>query len=172
MGLYYTTKRKADRGKFRTPSLRELKYTAPYMHNGAFFELDEVIDFYDEGGGQDSNKSPLLKKLGLSDEEKEICWPSWSRSRAISLCSSSPLNCRRTRPCRKEESMTQEAKENRPCMSRRAFLLTGGVVGPDLTFAGERRKDPKWHVEHFKFPQKVSSGSAMPAYAHLSPPDL
>ena len=68
--------------------------------------------------------------------------------------------------------MTQEAKENRPCMSRRAFLLTGGVVGPDLTFAGERRKDPKWHVEHFKFPQKVSSGSAMPAYAHLSPPDL
>ena len=71
LGLYYTTKRKADRGKFRTPSLRELKYTAPYMHNGAFFELDEVIDFYDEGGGQDSNKSPLLKKLGLSDEEKE-----------------------------------------------------------------------------------------------------
>ena len=71
MGLYYTTKRKADRGKFRTPSLRELKYTAPFMHNGAFFELEEVIDFYNEGGGQDSNKSPLLKKLGLSDEEKE-----------------------------------------------------------------------------------------------------
>ena len=71
LGLYYTTKRKADRGKFRTPSLRELKYTAPFMHNGAFFELEEVIDFYNEGGGQDSNKSPLLKKLGLSDEEKE-----------------------------------------------------------------------------------------------------
>lgn len=71
LGLYYTTKRKADRGRFRTPSLRELKYTAPYMHNGAFFELDEVIDFYDEGGGEDSSKSPLLKKLGLSDEEKE-----------------------------------------------------------------------------------------------------
>ncbi len=71
LGLYYTTKRKADTGRFRTPSLRELKYTAPFMHNGAFFELDEVIDFYDEGGGEDANKSPLLKKLGLSDEEKE-----------------------------------------------------------------------------------------------------
>ncbi|MCY3823267.1 MAG: c-type cytochrome [Nitrospinae bacterium] len=71
LGLFYTTKREADRGRFRTPSLRELKYTAPYMHNGAFFELDEVIDFYDEGGGQDANKSPLIKKLGLSDEEKE-----------------------------------------------------------------------------------------------------
>ena len=71
LGLFYTTKREADKGRFRTPSLRELKYTAPYMHNGAFFELEEVIDFYDEGGGQDANKSPLIRKLGLSDEEKE-----------------------------------------------------------------------------------------------------
>ena len=71
LGLFYTTKREADKGRFRTPSLRELRYTAPYMHNGAFFELDEVVDFYDEGGGQDANKSPLIRKLGLSDEEKE-----------------------------------------------------------------------------------------------------
>lgn len=71
LGLFYTTKREADKGRFRTPSLRELKYTAPYMHNGAFFELDEVIDFYDEGGGQDANRSPLIRKLGLTDEEKE-----------------------------------------------------------------------------------------------------
>ena len=71
LGLFYTTKREADKGRFRTPSLRELKYTAPYMHNGAFFELDEVIDFYDEGGGQDANKSPLIRKLGLTDDEKE-----------------------------------------------------------------------------------------------------
>ncbi len=71
LGLFYTTKRAADKGRFRTPSLRELKYTAPYMHNGAFFELEEVIDFYDEGGGEDANKSPLIRKLGLSDEEKE-----------------------------------------------------------------------------------------------------
>lgn len=71
LGLYYTTQLPADRGRFRTPSLRELRYTAPYMHNGVFEVLEEVIDFYDRGGGDDPNKSPLLKPLNLSDEEKE-----------------------------------------------------------------------------------------------------
>jgi cytochrome c peroxidase len=70
LGLYYTTKRPADMGKFRTPSLRELKYTAPYMHNGAFKTLEEVVDFYDRGGGDDPNKSPLLRGLGLTAQEK------------------------------------------------------------------------------------------------------
>jgi len=71
LGLYYTTKQEADKGKFRTPSLRELKYTAPYMHNGVFNTLEEVIEFYNRGGGDDPNKSPLLKPLGLSDREKK-----------------------------------------------------------------------------------------------------
>ena len=51
LGLYYTTKVAADKGKFRTPPLRYLLYTAPYMHNGVFETLDEVVDFYNEGGG-------------------------------------------------------------------------------------------------------------------------
>lgn len=71
LGLYYMTKRKEDMGKFRTPSLRELKYTAPYMHNGVFFTLEEVVDFYNQGGGEDPNKSPLLKPLTLTEEEKK-----------------------------------------------------------------------------------------------------
>jgi cytochrome c peroxidase len=71
MGLYYQTKNPKDIGKFRTPSLRELKYTAPYMHNGIFYTLDEVVDFYDKGGGGGPNKSPLVKKLGLSAQEKK-----------------------------------------------------------------------------------------------------
>jgi cytochrome c peroxidase len=71
LGLYYTTKRDDDRGKFRTPSLRELKYTAPYMHNGVFGSLEEVIEFYNRGGGEDRNKSPLLKPLGLTDQEQK-----------------------------------------------------------------------------------------------------
>ena len=71
LGLYYTTKVEADRGKFRTPSLRELKYTPPYMHNGAFFTLEEVVDFYDQGGGNDLKKSPLLRPLRLTAEEKK-----------------------------------------------------------------------------------------------------
>jgi len=71
LGLYYTTKRDEDKGKFRTPTLRELKYTAPYMHNGAFFTLEEVVDFYDQDGGQDPGKSPLLRPLRLSAQDKK-----------------------------------------------------------------------------------------------------
>ena len=58
-GLFYVTQRPADMGKWRTPSLRELKYTAPYMHSGAFETLDEVVAFYNAGGGQDSGLKPL-----------------------------------------------------------------------------------------------------------------
>jgi len=71
LGLYYTTKRDEDRGKFRTPSLRELKYTAPYMHNGVLRTLEEVVAFYDRGGGDDPNKSKLIRPLGLTEQEKK-----------------------------------------------------------------------------------------------------
>lgn len=70
LGLYYVTKRSGDIGKFRTASLRELMHTAPYMHNGVFKTLPEVIDFYDQGGGEHANKSPLIKPLGLTPQEK------------------------------------------------------------------------------------------------------
>jgi cytochrome c peroxidase len=69
-GLYYQTKNPKDIGKFRTPSLREVKFTAPYMHNGAFATLPEVVEFYNAGGGSDPQKSALLKPLGLSPAEK------------------------------------------------------------------------------------------------------
>jgi cytochrome c peroxidase len=71
-GRYLDTKKDEDRGKFRTPPLRELKYTAPYMHNGVFNTLEEVIEFYDQGGGEDpfGTKSPLIKALGLTKAEK------------------------------------------------------------------------------------------------------
>ena len=60
----------SDMGKFMTPSLRELNYTAPYMHNGMIKTLAEVVEFYNQGGGEDSNKDPLLKPLNLTDAEK------------------------------------------------------------------------------------------------------
>jgi cytochrome c peroxidase len=73
-GLYYRTKQKADKGKFRTPSLRYTIYTAPYMHNGTFWDLFEVVEFYNEGGGENefaSTKTDIIKPLDLSDEEIE-----------------------------------------------------------------------------------------------------
>jgi len=77
-GAYFRGKNKWDLGKFRTPSLRYTMYTAPYMHNGAFYTLDEVVDFYNKGGFDEDNrttgwpktKSKLIKPLGLSDDEK------------------------------------------------------------------------------------------------------
>lgn len=71
LGLFLETKGNDDIDKFRTPPLRELKYTAPYMHNGVFFTLEEVIDFYDQGAGNDPSKSPLMKPLGLTAEDKK-----------------------------------------------------------------------------------------------------
>ncbi len=67
-GRYLITKRKADWKAFRTPTLREISKTAPYMHNGVLKTLDEVIEFFDGGGGK-GNK--VLKPLGLSGEEKK-----------------------------------------------------------------------------------------------------
>jgi cytochrome c peroxidase len=53
-----------------TPTLRELKYTAPYMHNGMIKTLEDVIAFYNRGGGNDVNKDPRIKPLGLSKDER------------------------------------------------------------------------------------------------------
>ncbi len=72
-GLYFRTKETADLGKFRVPSLRYTKYTAPYMHNGMIATLKDVVDFYDAGGGTNefsATKTKLIKPLGLNDTEK------------------------------------------------------------------------------------------------------
>lgn len=60
----------SDIGTFITPTLRELKHTAPYMHNGILKTLKDVVAFYNKGGGEDANKDKLLKPLGLSAKEQ------------------------------------------------------------------------------------------------------
>jgi cytochrome c peroxidase len=60
----------SDIGKFNTPTLRELKYTAPYMHNGMIATLADVVAFYNDGGGDDANKDERMKPLGLSADEQ------------------------------------------------------------------------------------------------------
>ena len=78
-GAYFRAKRKEMLGKFRTPSLRYTKYTAPYMHNGTIPTLEAVIDFYDRGGvaddgrttGYPKTKSALIQPLGLTEQDKK-----------------------------------------------------------------------------------------------------
>ena len=66
-GRYLITRDKKDWKAFRTPTLREIAKTGPYMHNGVLATLDGVIEFFDQGGGK-GNK--VLKPLGLTTEEK------------------------------------------------------------------------------------------------------
>jgi cytochrome c peroxidase len=70
VGRYEVTRMESDKGAFKTPTLRSITETAPYMHDGAFKTLEEVVDFLDQGGGSNPNLSPLVKPLGLSKEEK------------------------------------------------------------------------------------------------------
>lgn len=77
-GLGLTTKRDADNGKFKIPSLRNIAVTAPYMHDGRFKTLSDVIDHYKESISnhpnldqrlRDKNMQPL--RMGISDYEKQ-----------------------------------------------------------------------------------------------------
>ncbi len=70
-GRYEVTRREADRRAFRTPSLRNVALTAPYMHDGSFATLEEVIDFYARGGWPgDPRQDPRIRPFGLDAEER------------------------------------------------------------------------------------------------------
>ena len=71
LGLYRITESPDDRWKFRTQTLRNVSLTAPYMHNGRFDTLREVIDFYDRGGVPNELLSPLIRPLELTEKEKQ-----------------------------------------------------------------------------------------------------
>jgi cytochrome c peroxidase len=59
-----------ERGQFRVPTLRNLAYTAPYMHDGRFKTLDEVLDHYQSGGHAGMNVSPNVRKLQLNKQDR------------------------------------------------------------------------------------------------------
>ena len=61
---------RSDYGTFMTAPLRELNYTAPYMHNGMLATLPDVVAFYNDGGGDDPNKDKRLRKLDLGAAEQ------------------------------------------------------------------------------------------------------
>jgi cytochrome c peroxidase len=70
-GRFAVTKDPKDWGAFKTPTLREIEHTAPYMHDGRFQTLDEVVDFYDKGGLPNKNLDEKIKKLNLTDTDKK-----------------------------------------------------------------------------------------------------
>lgn len=71
LGRYAVTRQDKDRGGFKTPTLRSVAQTAPYMHDGAFKTLEEVIDFYDKGGGKNPQLDPFITPLNLTPDEKK-----------------------------------------------------------------------------------------------------
>lgn len=60
-----------DEGKFRVPTLRNIALTAPYMHDGRFATLEEVLDHYNQGGHPGLNVSPNVRPLHLSEQDKQ-----------------------------------------------------------------------------------------------------
>jgi len=69
-GRVTVTSAPADRGAFKTPTLREISRTAPYMHDGSLMSLPQVIDYYDTGGAKNPSLDPKLRALHLSSMEK------------------------------------------------------------------------------------------------------
>jgi cytochrome c peroxidase len=70
-GRFAMTGIERDRGSFKTPTLREIARTAPYMHDGSLATLADVVEFYDKGGRPNRNMFPLIAPLRLSAEDKQ-----------------------------------------------------------------------------------------------------
>jgi cytochrome c peroxidase len=70
LGRYMVTKNPEDIGAFKTPTLREIARSAPYTHAGRFKTLEEVVNFYNQGGVKNPHQDPLIIPLELTDQEK------------------------------------------------------------------------------------------------------
>ena len=72
-GLFYTTRKESDRYKFKTPMLRNIKYTAPFFHSGAFQTLDEVLEHYAKGAnGVDEYDASKLKNFEQKNYKRSL----------------------------------------------------------------------------------------------------
>ena len=71
LGRFEVTGDNQDRGRFKTPGLRNVELRAPYFHNGRFQTLEDVVAFYNRGGDFDApNKAPQIQPLGLSPQQR------------------------------------------------------------------------------------------------------
>lgn len=71
VGRFEITEDPKDRWMYRTPSLRNVAITGPYMHDGSLATLEEVVEFYVQGGEENPLKDPLITPLSLTEQEKK-----------------------------------------------------------------------------------------------------
>ncbi len=69
-GRFIVTENPADWGAFKTPTLREIANTSPYMHDGSLKTLRDVVDYYDKGGIPNKNLDEKIKPLKLAEQDK------------------------------------------------------------------------------------------------------
>lgn len=69
LGYYEITQNPKDRWRYKTPSLRNIALTSPYMHNGSLPTLEDVVEFYNHGGVTNEVLDPLIMPLNLDKEE-------------------------------------------------------------------------------------------------------
>jgi cytochrome c peroxidase len=106
LGRFRVTGKASDRGAFRTPSLRNVADTPPYMHNGSLRSLRGVVDFYSEGGGLNPYLDPLITKINLSEKDRDDLV-----SFLNTLTGDMPLNTGRLTP--KEEAAEATTEEDK-----------------------------------------------------------
>ena len=70
-GRFEVTGREADKWRYRTPSLRNVALTGPYMHDGSIATLEGVVAFYAEGGGGDPTQDPRTQSVQLTESDQE-----------------------------------------------------------------------------------------------------
>jgi cytochrome c peroxidase len=71
LGRFNVSGKTDDKGAFKTPTLREIAATAPYMHDGRYKTLEEVVDHYNKGGIKNPTLDERLKPLNLTDQDKK-----------------------------------------------------------------------------------------------------
>jgi cytochrome c peroxidase len=71
LGRFVVTKDDKDKGAFKTPTIRNVALSAPYMHDGSLKTLEEVVELYAKGGEANPHLDPKIKKLNLSEQDKK-----------------------------------------------------------------------------------------------------
>lgn len=71
LGRYEVTKEEKDKGAFKTPTIRNVEFSAPYMHDGSLDTLEEVVEHYNKGGTPNPYLSDKVVKLNLTDQDKK-----------------------------------------------------------------------------------------------------